>query len=138
MIEDIAPEIYAPLNIYQIMQFCYEGDDWRRVFQGLKKDKFVWQTAHKLYIASRAWQKKRIARLMLDAHRCTRCPSVHILQVHHLNYDSIGDEDVEKDLITLCIDCHKAEHGIGEVPQVRGHRFDDRPNHRAADTMKKV
>ena len=29
------------------------------------------------------------------------------LQVHHINYDRIGHENVESDLITLCKYCHK-------------------------------
>ena len=30
------------------------------------------------------------------------------LQVHHLNYDHVGNEDVYNDLITLCKYCHQS------------------------------
>lgn len=65
------------------------------------------------YLASHEWAKKRLERIGIDGFRCCVCISGETdypLEVHHLTYDNIGDEDVENDLITLCSACHAALH----------------------------
>jgi 5-methylcytosine-specific restriction endonuclease McrA len=59
------------------------------------------------YLKSPEWQKKRSERLKIDNYKCQRCGYSYCLQVHHLNYDTLGHEDVYKDLITLCRPCHE-------------------------------
>lgn len=57
------------------------------------------------------WVEKRAQRLVLDNHECQTCThdgSVYQLEVHHRTYERFGEEDVEKDLITLCSECHEA------------------------------
>lgn len=63
------------------------------------------------YIKSKKWRGKRIERLKIDDFRCARCGSEINLQVHHLNYENLGNEDVENDLVTLCRKCHAELHG---------------------------
>ena len=58
------------------------------------------------YMSSDKWKCKRVERLAMDGNRCRNCGSKFHLQVHHLRYDSFGDEDLG-DLRTLCNDCHK-------------------------------
>ena len=63
------------------------------------------------YISSLAWAKKRAERLEIDRNRCQTCHhdgSIYGLQVHHATYDRLFDEDVQRDLITLCTQCHDA------------------------------
>ena len=59
------------------------------------------------YLMSVEWQKKRTERLRIDNFECQKCGRPMDLQVHHLNYDRIGNENVYTDLITLCKYCHK-------------------------------
>ena len=59
------------------------------------------------YLKSQEWQEKRSERLLIDQYKCQRCGSPMHLNVHHLNYDSVGNEDVYNDLITLCKYCHQ-------------------------------
>lgn len=66
---------------------------------------------YKFYIQSNKWKKKRKERLKADDFRCARCGAEKNVQVHHLNYDHVGNEDVENDLITLCRKCHADIHG---------------------------
>lgn len=57
------------------------------------------------------WRDKRKQRLEIDKHKCRTCGhdgSTWQLEIHHISYERYGDEDVEKDLITLCSSCHKA------------------------------
>lgn len=58
------------------------------------------------YLQTPEWQKKRTERLKIDNFKCTVCGRPMDLQVHHLNYDNIGHENVYTDLITLCKYCH--------------------------------
>ena len=45
---------------------------------------------------------------MRDCWRCTRCGNPDKLRVHHKKGMK---SHAMKDLITICLDCHKAEHG---------------------------
>lgn len=62
------------------------------------------------YLRSPAWQAKRTERLRIDGFRCMKCRTSKRLEVHHLTYDRLGDEDVHRDLATLCHDDHAALH----------------------------
>lgn len=59
------------------------------------------------YYKSRAWAEKRNARLKIDGYKCARCGFTRALEVHHINYDRLYNEDVSRDLVTLCKKCHK-------------------------------
>lgn len=63
------------------------------------------------YIKSRMWNTKRTERLRIDDFRCVSCRTEKNLQVHHINYENLGHEDVVNDLITLCRKCHAKLHG---------------------------
>ena len=70
------------------------------------------KTIHDEYIKSPKWQAKRNERLKVDNYRCARCGAdeKRELQVHHISYKNLGDEDVYNDLITLCKNCHSIVH----------------------------
>jgi len=50
-----------------------------------------------------------------DGWRCQLCGSPRNLQVHHRKFRSRLGDDTEENLITLCADCHRAEH----APMIR-------------------
>lgn len=63
------------------------------------------------YIASPEWSSKRIARLVIDGHRCRLCDengTRYALEVHHRpsSYALIPNESIEDDLTTVCSRCH--------------------------------
>jgi len=58
------------------------------------------------YYQSQAWAEKRTARLKIDGFKCAKCGFTRALEVHHINYERLGNEDVSRDLITLCKKCH--------------------------------
>jgi 5-methylcytosine-specific restriction endonuclease McrA len=49
--------------------------------------------------------------LARDGWRCQACGCMTHLQVHHVEFRSHSGKDVEKNLITLCADCHAISHG---------------------------
>lgn len=53
------------------------------------------------YLASDAWRSKREQRLALAGHRCEVCRLNHKMNVHHLTYARIFNEDMA-DLLPLC------------------------------------
>ena len=61
------------------------------------------------YLQHKDWKEKREQRLRIDNYKCNECGN-YAGHVHHLNYDSIYDEDM-KDLISLCGNCHANKHG---------------------------
>ena len=65
---------------------------------------------YQTYINSSHWRAKRQERLAFDGHRCAICHhdgSERPLSVHHLHYESLGNEDVQHDLLTACAQCHR-------------------------------
>lgn len=62
------------------------------------------------YVRSEEWAKKAEQRRAIDGHKCAMCGSTERLHVHHLHYRTLRNEDVEKDLITLCEACHRDVH----------------------------
>lgn len=67
---------------------------------------------YKEYLETEEWKKTRGKRLAIDKYQCKFCGSKENLQVHHLSYNNIGNEDVEADLITLCKPCHESIHQV--------------------------
>lgn len=59
------------------------------------------------YYESQSWAEKRSKRLKIDGYKCARCGFTRALEVHHINYERLGHEDVSRDLITLCKKCHR-------------------------------
>ena len=70
-----------------------------------------WKEVYYNYLQSNEWKTIREIRLELDYYRCVICESTTNLQIHHLTYDNVGDEDIRNDLITLCMLCHQNAHG---------------------------
>lgn len=70
------------------------------------------KSTYKEYLQSERWRQNREKRLQIDGRMCAVCGSGKDLNVHHLNYRNVGNEDIEKDLITLCHPCHAMLHRI--------------------------
>ena len=63
-----------------------------------------------VYLNSEHWHQLRQKKLAQMGYRCQRCGSSEHLDVHHLNYNYLGNERLF-DLQVLCRSCHKLEHG---------------------------
>jgi len=66
--------------------------------------------SYKDFLKSYIWQEKRKAIFIRRGNSCERCNSNKNLQIHHLNYDNVGNEN-KNDVIILCKKCHEEEHG---------------------------
>lgn len=66
------------------------------------------------YLGSADWKLIAEKRKEIDGHRCVMCRSIgtmnNPLECHHITYRNIGNEDVYKDVMTLCRNCHKSIH----------------------------
>lgn len=89
------------------------------IVPGEKKDRY------ERHMASHRWACKRAERLEIDGHQCQTClhdGTLWRLEVHHKTYERLGDEDVARDLITLCCQCHEAVTSV-----IRSRRYDGKP-----------
>jgi hypothetical protein len=67
------------------------------------------------YLNSEKWHDKRNQMLNFADYKCSRCNETENLQVHHLNYNTIGEESLS-DLEVVCVSCHKKIHKIKNTP----------------------
>ena len=68
------------------------------------------------YLQSSIWSQKRNQILQRDNYACVHCGRHTSLNVHHIRYSNIFNEQ-PADLLTLCSDCHMALHERVGYPQ---------------------
>jgi 5-methylcytosine-specific restriction endonuclease McrA len=70
------------------------------------------------YMQSEEWRAKRKERLRIDHYLCTMCGCKQTrtkrLEIHHLHYGTLGNENVYSDLASLCPTCHARLHRFYE------------------------
>ncbi len=76
------------------------------------------------YLKSKKWNKKRKSRLKYDNYKCKVCKHngtvlEEPLQVHHLHYRTTFNENVRRDLVSLCSKHHS------EIHQLLGYDYSD-------------
>ena len=64
-------------------------------------------------LASADYKKLHRRVLERDQWTCQNSGSTTELQVHHIHFRSHLGDDVEENLITLCVGCHARAHEIG-------------------------
>ena len=62
-----------------------------------------------IYLKSEEWKSKRENVLKRDNYTCVCCED-KATQVHHINYNHVYQEK-EKELISVCKNCHEGIHG---------------------------
>lgn len=81
-------------------------------------------TDYTTYIQSEQWKAKARQRLEIDNYKCVMCGAhgtqSNPLNVHHMNYKRLGDENIDTDLATLCDCCHRGVHKL--LHRVTDHR----------------
>lgn len=70
---------------------------------------------YRKYMRSDAWEKKKQERIAIDKG-CCMCgrplDKIRSVQVHHISYKNLGNEDVLTDIATLCGSCHRKLHNF--------------------------
>lgn len=61
------------------------------------------------YLLSDLWRSRRSQAIRDAGYHCEQCGSMVRLQIHHLDYRRLGNENKE-DLVVLCEKCHKNRH----------------------------
>jgi predicted HNH restriction endonuclease len=64
----------------------------------------------RLRLQNEAYRELRQKVLQRDAWRCQACGVRSNLEVHHREFRSHAGDDSERNLITLCADCHAGLH----------------------------
>jgi 5-methylcytosine-specific restriction endonuclease McrA len=65
---------------------------------------------HESYLQTRRWGIKRRQAILFWGGKCLYCGNRSKINVHHRNYDNLGNEDPANDLMILCYECHKKMH----------------------------
>jgi len=65
--------------------------------------------AKQTYMQSPEWKVLKDQRLKLANHKCESCGSTSNLHLHHIDYSTLGCEDISHVRI-LCKQCHQAQH----------------------------
>ena len=79
----------------------------------------------KAFYKSEDWQKMREYILIRDKYKCQRCGKSGALEVHHIKHltpQNINDASVtlnDKNLITLCRDCHFDVHKEDKIEGIK-------------------
>lgn len=79
------------------------------VYRGYRPRVRVTRAMRDAYYTSRYWHEVSAARRSRDGHRCRQCSAAGDLEVHHWQYVLFG-EDIDHDLLTLCVSCHARIH----------------------------
>lgn len=67
-----------------------------------------------VYLKSEHWQQLR-GRVLTATPCCAGCGTDHRLQVHHLRYGNLWQEELG-DMMVLCSGCHKKTHQLWDDP----------------------
>lgn len=94
-------------------------------FEDAGSEKGLHGGEYRQYIRSDEWEKKREERLKKDGYKCQECGTAKNLEVHHITYERLGNEDIN-DLITLCKECHENIHRI-DIYRKRPHKPRKKP-----------
>lgn len=65
----------------------------------------------KVPVAASEYGHLRVEVLMRDNWKCQLCGAMMNLDIHHRQFRSHGGPNELGNLITLCRDCHEAQHG---------------------------
>lgn len=74
-----------------------------------RASQFMSPEEKQLYMQSNKWHNIRSIVLSRDNYACKVCSSVDSLEIHHMSYEHLGDEQLS-DLVTLCRKCHFTLH----------------------------
>ena len=81
---------------------------WRKAVLAARSPRMK-RWVYEQYLFSEAWQLKR--REQFAKHpACEICTFAEAAEAHHRTYANLGNEQ-DGDLMSLCAECHRAEHG---------------------------
>jgi len=120
----IAKRTIAPDKIESVPSFDIESRDgyWKtkseqfsslaeQIATDAQKKLAERRAFYESYLQSADWREKRLMVIRRENGLCQGCRKEQITQVHHRNYDRLGDE-LLTDLYGYCETCHKKSHGL--------------------------
>jgi 5-methylcytosine-specific restriction endonuclease McrA len=75
------------------------------------------------YIGSKEWKKRRERFFRKNGRVCAACESTEQIQLHHLDYSTLGRER-DIDLVPLCKICHREYHEQYGKKRLRNNTFE--------------
>lgn len=75
-----------------------------------KVDQFMSAEDKSAYLKSKRWKQKKLLTFMYHGKQCKKCGNTGKLDIHHLHYKTLGNENPQTDLVPLCRSCHSKLH----------------------------
>ena len=67
---------------------------------------------YKAYICSSRWKRRRLRYFRKHGKLCAACRTDQNVTLHHMSYDRLGNECIDRDLVALCRTCHDLLHRL--------------------------
>ena len=114
-IKDFSNEQVATMNFFdETLELKYSEDFSKAMVQQNADEKARLKAEflqkHDAYLKSEVWKKLRQKILNRSDHICEGCGEAPATQVHHMNYERWGGNELLIDLLAVCRDCHKKLH----------------------------
>jgi hypothetical protein len=88
----------------------FKNEAWERARERNREDeRKLWGLYYNWYLSTPHWRTKREEILKLCRGVCEKCNSRPVSEIHHMNYERLGAEDLE-DIAGLCSWCHSETH----------------------------
>ena len=86
--------------------------DYPRRTSSLIGSKIMTKEEYAILLRDTRWQSRRLEIIKRDDYQCQGCQAFDGLQVHHRYYENgkMPWDYPDEALVTLCLDCHPAEH----------------------------
>lgn len=106
-------------NVHDLTEFSEVEEDYKflkrfiyRMFAryDIKSPIKKLEIGYNAYLNSDLWAEKRRQTIVHHGVKCKRCGN-NAVDIHHLHYDTLFSENPKTDLIPLCRQCHRKEHG---------------------------
>lgn len=93
----------------------YDDIDMDQYVKGYEGDMFISAEDKQSYMHSDKWKDMKKRRIYIARNKCEvkGCNETDDLQLHHINYEHLGDEDIA-DLRIVCAKHHQQIHDIAE------------------------
>lgn len=98
---------------------------------------FISANAKSEYLQSKEWKELKTMKLLLADNKCESCGSTHNLELHHIDYTNLTQENFE-DVAIVCRDCHQAIHNKLGLDRKTLYPISQYKEHKVASTLTQV
>lgn len=92
-----------------LSSLIYDERPFTSHFNNSNANMFMSAEDKAIYLKSAQWKQLKQQRRLIANNKCERCLSSSPLELHHITYKNLGNENIE-DLALVCRRCHQHIH----------------------------